>query len=97
MTVRSTRAQVPAPSIVSWTAGGSEVELKLLVHLVPHRFHRGSPRRRRRDGRLRMTLRVADTEELVRWILSFSRGVRVVKPSALRERVQREALAVARQ
>jgi predicted DNA-binding transcriptional regulator YafY len=50
-----------------------------------------------RDGRLRMTLRVADTNELVRWVLSFSRGVKVVKPEALRERVQREALAVARQ
>jgi predicted DNA-binding transcriptional regulator YafY len=50
-----------------------------------------------RDGRLRMTLRVADTAELVRWVLSFSRGVKVVKPEALRERVQREALAVARQ
>jgi predicted DNA-binding transcriptional regulator YafY len=50
-----------------------------------------------RDGRLRMTLRVADTAELVRWVLSFGRGVKVVKPEALRERVQREALAVARQ
>ena len=50
-----------------------------------------------RDGRLRMTLRVADTDELVRWVLSFSRGVKVVRPTALRERVQREALAVARQ
>jgi predicted DNA-binding transcriptional regulator YafY len=44
-----------------------------------------------------MTLRVADTNELVRWVLSFGRGVKVVKPEALRERVQREALAVARQ
>jgi predicted DNA-binding transcriptional regulator YafY len=50
-----------------------------------------------RDGRLRMTLRVADTAELVRWLLSFGRGVRVVKPAELRERVLREALAVARQ
>jgi len=50
-----------------------------------------------RDGRLRMTLRVADTRELVGWVLYFGRGVRVVKPAELRERVQREALAVARQ
>ena len=50
-----------------------------------------------RDGRLRMTLRVADTAELIRWVLSFGRGVRVVKPLELREQVQREALAVARQ
>jgi hypothetical protein len=31
-----------------------------------------------------MTLRVADTRELLGWILSFSRGVRVVRPAALR-------------
>lgn len=50
-----------------------------------------------RGGRLRMTLRVADTAELVRWVLSFGRGVRVVKPAALGEQVRREALGVARQ
>lgn len=50
-----------------------------------------------RDGRLRMTLQVADSRELVGWILYFGRGVRVVKPAALREQVQREAQAVARQ
>jgi predicted DNA-binding transcriptional regulator YafY len=49
-----------------------------------------------RDGRLRMTLRVADTRELVGWILSFGRGVRVVRPAELRERVRQEAQAVAR-
>jgi predicted DNA-binding transcriptional regulator YafY len=42
---------------------------------------------------LRMTLRVADTRELMGWILSFGRGARVVKPAALRERVRQEALA----
>jgi len=45
---------------------------------------------------LRMTLRVADTRELTGWILSFGRGVRVIKPAALRERVRQEALALAR-
>src|SRR2546425_2292430 len=39
-----------------------------------------------RDGRLRMTLRVADTRELLGWILSFGRGVRVVQPLSLRDR-----------
>ncbi len=48
-------------------------------------------------GRLRMTLRVADTRELLGWILSFGRGVKVVRPAALRDRVRAEALAVARQ
>jgi predicted DNA-binding transcriptional regulator YafY len=45
---------------------------------------------------LRMTLRVADTRELIGWILSFGRGVRVIRPVALRERVRQEALALAR-
>lgn len=48
-------------------------------------------------GRLRMTLRVADTRELLGWILSFGRGVRVVRPTALRDRVRAEGLAVSRQ
>ncbi len=48
-----------------------------------------------RDGAL-MTLRVADTRELTGWILSFGRGVRVIRPAALRERVRQEALALAR-
>jgi len=50
-----------------------------------------------KGGRLRLTLRVADTRELVGWILSFGRGVRVIKPAALRERVRQEVLALARQ
>lgn len=50
-----------------------------------------------RDGRLRMKLRVADTAELMSWILSFGRGVRVVSPAELRTKIRREALAVARQ
>jgi predicted DNA-binding transcriptional regulator YafY len=49
-----------------------------------------------RDGKLRITLRVADTRELVGWILSFGRGVRVVRPAELRARVRAEALALSR-
>jgi predicted DNA-binding transcriptional regulator YafY len=48
-----------------------------------------------KDGRLRMTLRVADTRELVGWILSFGRGVRVVRPSTLRDRIRDEARKIA--
>jgi predicted DNA-binding transcriptional regulator YafY len=48
-----------------------------------------------RDGRLRMTLRVADTRELLGWVLSFGSGVRVVNPPALRDRVVEEARKVA--
>jgi len=43
-----------------------------------------------KDGRLRMALKVADTAELVGWILSFGSQVRVVRPEALRQKVKEE-------
>ena len=45
------------------------------------------------NGRSHMTLRVADTRELVGWLLSFGRGVKVVRPAELQERVRREAVS----
>jgi predicted DNA-binding transcriptional regulator YafY len=44
-----------------------------------------------KDGTLRMTLTVADTRELLGWILSFGTGVSVVQPEPLRLAVQEEA------
>lgn len=44
-----------------------------------------------KDRRLKMTLKVADTTELVGWILSFGSQVRVVRPEVLREKVKEEA------
>ncbi len=38
-----------------------------------------------------MTLKVADTPELVGWILSFGAGVRVVRPDSIRQKVLAEA------
>jgi predicted DNA-binding transcriptional regulator YafY len=49
-----------------------------------------------KDGRLRMTLTVADTRELLGWILSFGSGVRVVQPEALRAAVAEEARKILR-
>jgi predicted DNA-binding transcriptional regulator YafY len=49
-----------------------------------------------KDGRLRMMLKVADTSELVGWILSFRSQVRVVRPDELRERVKEEAKKILR-
>jgi predicted DNA-binding transcriptional regulator YafY len=42
-------------------------------------------------GRLRMTLRVAATPELVGWILGFGGGVRVLGPAELQEAVRTAA------
>ena len=44
-----------------------------------------------KDGRMKMTIRAADTDELVGWILSFGSQVRVVRPDALRRKVKEEA------
>jgi len=49
-----------------------------------------------KDGRLKMALKVADTAELVGWILSFGSQVRVVRPDALGRRVQEEARKIVR-
>jgi predicted DNA-binding transcriptional regulator YafY len=41
-----------------------------------------------------MTLSVADSRELVGWVLSFGSGVRVVKPDSLRTVVKEEATKI---
>lgn len=47
-------------------------------------------------GRLRMTLSIADTRELVGWILSFGGGVQVVRPESLLAAVVEEAKRIAK-
>jgi predicted DNA-binding transcriptional regulator YafY len=49
-----------------------------------------------KDGRLRMALKVADTDELTGWILSFGSQVRVIGPEALSQRVKEEAKRIFR-
>jgi predicted DNA-binding transcriptional regulator YafY len=50
-----------------------------------------------KNGKLTMTLTVADNRELVGWILSFGSGVHVMQPASLREAVRQEAKAIADQ
>lgn len=50
-----------------------------------------------KDGRLRMKLKVADTPELVGWILHFGGGVKVIRPDSLRDKVREEARTIAGQ
>lgn len=47
-------------------------------------------------GKLRMVLAVADSRELVGWVLSFGSGVRVVKPDRLGTAVEAEARHILR-
>lgn len=48
-----------------------------------------------KDGRLRTILKVADTDELVGWILSFGSQVRVIRPESLLVKVKEEAKKIA--
>ncbi|MCS6897453.1 MAG: WYL domain-containing protein [Nitrospira sp.] len=54
-------------------------------------WHRSQVLNLLKDGRLRMTLSVADSRELVGWILSFGSGVRVIRPDSLKDAVFAEA------
>jgi len=47
--------------------------------------------RERPDGRLEMSLRVADTLEVRRWILGYGPEAEVVGPSGLRETLRADA------
>jgi proteasome accessory factor B len=48
------------------------------------------------DGRLEMTLRVADTVEIRRWILGYGTDAEVMEPNGLREALRQEAESLAR-
>jgi predicted DNA-binding transcriptional regulator YafY len=48
------------------------------------------------DGRLELSLRVADTLEVRRWILGYGANAEVVEPATLREALRQEAEALAR-
>ena len=58
-------------------------------------WHVSQKLQRRPGGCLRMTLTVADTRELIGWILSFGSGVTVVEPATLRRQVMEEAKKIA--
>ncbi len=70
-----------------------ELELdKPTAAWTKHRvWHPSQQFKRLAHGRMRMTLSVADSRELVGWILSFGGGARVVRPESLCAEVQREA------
>jgi predicted DNA-binding transcriptional regulator YafY len=54
-------------------------------------WHPSQRLKRLAGGMLRMTLTVADSRELLGWILSFGSGVRVIRPESLRRTVREEA------
>jgi predicted DNA-binding transcriptional regulator YafY len=79
---------------------GKQIEVELLFDKMTAAWakdriwHASQQTKKLKDGRLRMTLTVADTRELVGWILSFGSGVRVVQPDSLRVAVEEEAKSI---
>ena len=53
------------------------------------RFHHSKRTVVQSDGTVRLTMRVADTPDLLSSILAWGERVRVIEPEALRERVAR--------
>jgi len=82
---------------------GKQIEVELLFNKMTaawakdRLWHASQQTKKLKDGRLRMTLTVADTRELVGWVLSFGSGVRVVQPDSLRMAVEGEAMKIADQ
>ena len=51
---------------------------------------------KRKDGTTLLTMRARGTEELANWVLGFGPHVKVLRPAALRDRVERDLRAAAR-
>lgn len=79
---------------------GKQIDVELLFEKMTAAWakdrvwHTSQQTKKLKDGRLRMTLTVADTRELVGWVLSFGSGVRVVQPDSLRMVVKQEAKTI---
>lgn len=57
-------------------------------------WHPSQKLKRLKDGRLQMTLWIANTRELLGWVLSFGAGVEVVRPESLSRAVAKEAAGI---
>jgi predicted DNA-binding transcriptional regulator YafY len=68
---------------------------KAARYIREHLWHPSQRFRDLPDGRLEMTLRVADTLEVRRWILGYGADAEVVEPLVLREALRQEAEALA--
>lgn len=53
-------------------------------------WHRSQTFRDRPDGRLELTLEVADTIEIRRWVLGFGGDAEVLEPASLRDAIRHE-------
>ncbi len=81
--------------------GGPQIELELLFDRKTTAWaknriwHPSQKATLGKDGCLTVVLQLADTPELVGWILSFGSGVRVMRPDSLRQSVLSTAAKIA--
>ncbi len=68
-------------------------EPRWALYVQEHAWHPSQQASVRDDGRVELRVEVGTGEELVRWILSFGPGVRVLEPASLAEAVARELRA----
>ena len=62
-------------------------EPKLAVYITERQWHPSQEFRTRPDGRVQMRLETTGRKELVRWVLSWMPGVKVLAPKSLRDRI----------
>ncbi len=83
--------------------GGTQIEVELCFDKKTSAWAKGRiwhPSQKAtldRKGCLTLKLQVAETSELIGWILSFGSGVRVLKPAALAQEVRLQALEIVQQ
>ena len=82
---------------------GTPIEVELLFDkptsawVKGRQWHPSQQTTERKDGRLAMSIRAADTRELVGWVLHFGSGVQVISPESFREKVRAEARKISEQ
>lgn len=79
---------------------GPRIEVELIFEkgtaawVKDRMWHPSQALKRLPGGKMRMSLTVADSRELVGWILSFGSGVTVMRPESLRTAVKQEAAKI---
>ncbi len=82
---------------------GTLIEVELLFDkptsawVKGRQWHPSQRTTERKDGCLAMSIRAADTRELVGWVLHFGSGIQVVSPASFREKVRAEARKICEQ
>lgn len=75
-----------------------EVELRFEKAVVPHIqgriWHESQKEKLQKDGSLLLNFTVGLSDELISWILSWGRWVKVIKPEELKQKIKEEARCI---